>query len=329
MYGTLTGAQTVPRSELTALIVLLTFLNQHHRVGTITVHTDSKIVYNVFLKGRHVVKSRSMGALWDECWDLWEQLMLKGWEIQLLKVKAHATEEMLEEGIVTQEHAQGNALADHWAGKGADINEPENGTQLIVKKLDTYAWLIKSRIIAVCQEFLEKREDKDEEERPPPLPRPCLNDFISDLGHEVIQVDRWNYECGRCGQSWRAGTKGTFIQKGECPGPLIWGKALPNRDLPIAPPYGSEITLKGTTIHPSHHLAWRAGYIVCFLCGAYATDRVENLAEKCVLKPRHAVAKFRQKRILEGNNPLNGEPLRDPTGSHAPRGLREYLEDDP
>ena len=118
------------------------------------------------------------------------KLLEKGWNIQPPKIKAHATEEMLEQGVVSPEHAHGNELADHWAGKGAEINEPDNGTLLINKELDTYAWLIQARIIAVCQEFLEQGEINEEEEKPPPAARPNLNDFITNLGHEVIQIDK-------------------------------------------------------------------------------------------------------------------------------------------
>ncbi len=40
-----------------------------------------------------------------------------------IEVKAHCIADDIVIGNITLEHLQGNAMADTWAGKGADINE--------------------------------------------------------------------------------------------------------------------------------------------------------------------------------------------------------------
>lgn len=77
MYGTMVGPQTVPRSELTALNRLLTFLIPLEGSGALDVYTDNKAVYNVWHKGPRVCHG-SLGDLWSICWDLTAVIQQRG-----------------------------------------------------------------------------------------------------------------------------------------------------------------------------------------------------------------------------------------------------------
>ena len=64
-YGTVTGAQTVPRAELTAILYVLAFIKTHTCIGSIIIKSDSKIVVQYIKKGQGNLKG-SMGDLWEE-----------------------------------------------------------------------------------------------------------------------------------------------------------------------------------------------------------------------------------------------------------------------
>lgn len=164
MYGTMVGPQTVPRSELTALSRLLTFLVPLEEAGTIDVYTDNKAVFNGWHAGPKVSHG-NLGDLWSLCWDLDRVVRDRGWTIRLHKVKSHATEEQMAQGLSSPELKEGNDLADHWAGKAAAYHSITEQEKDMLSWVYGTAWTIQNRLVAICMSYLSK------ESHEPSLPK--------------------------------------------------------------------------------------------------------------------------------------------------------------
>ena len=117
MYGSIPGRQTVPRAEGYALVIFLEFIKTlEGTIGCIEVFTDSKLVYDG-IRSRKAPDDTHFGQVWVEIWELWKQVHELGWVITVHKVKAHTTQEDVDEGRITEEDREGNRLADAWAKK--------------------------------------------------------------------------------------------------------------------------------------------------------------------------------------------------------------------
>ena len=85
MCYTLIGPQTVPRSELMALITILHFIwAWDGEPGELDIHTDSKVVFDGV---RHQKRNGVLSELWYELWNRWETLIDLGWILRVKKVK--------------------------------------------------------------------------------------------------------------------------------------------------------------------------------------------------------------------------------------------------
>ena len=200
------------------------------------------------------------------------------------KVKAHSTQEDIEQGRITPQHKLGNETADHWAGEGALINEAPWQLRSRVKQLDSVAWLVQDRIAHIVQTQLEPsvKPPKEDVSRPPVY---TLGDQITDMGHTRYQVDETTEACWACGQSWHKGQRQLIVSHGRCPGPSIWGDMPQNPECPFTVPEGTRITFRGVDVHPTHRLRWNRGIIYCAKCGSYGIKRIAKLADPCLLKP--------------------------------------------
>ena len=69
-----------------ALIEFLTFANTTEP-DTVTIHTDSKIVYDVSMNRK--VGNASNDDLWHQIWDLLDEMHAKNWIINICKVKLY------------------------------------------------------------------------------------------------------------------------------------------------------------------------------------------------------------------------------------------------
>jgi len=316
-FGTLEGKQTVPRAEMQALIAFLQFCETLDTIGSIIIHTDAKIVLDGVNKGPKV-KHGENGDLWEELWDVYQELVDKGWIYNILKVKAHTTHDDVISGKISKYDQDGNGIADNWAGKGADINQIPDAKYDEINWIDATVWLVQSRIIAICQEFLV--HEKVVKDVKIPFRNNTYDIQIARLGHEIIAGhNKRNHKCGRCGQSWNDLTKKGFINCGTCPGPQIWGN-LPNNymDGPNKIPIGSSLIWAGRKIDKSHRLAYHRGIIYCVSCGHFSHTRVEALGAKCKLKPDSLQNERRLNSILQGKCPIPGKDWPRCDNSEAP-----------
>ena len=144
---------------------------------------------------------------------------------------------------------------------------------------------------------------------------------IEALGHTIKHLSN-GFKCGTCGQFWTARSRATFVQKGPCPGPGVWG-TVPVRDRPLAVPFqrGEGITFKGVTLHSSHRLAWYRGIVYCKICGCYGDKKPVGLTSQCDFEgtkaPVGSTGYRNLKSIGKGEHP-KGKEWPEPLDTIAP-----------
>ena len=104
--------QTVPRSEMYALLRCLMYLTQNGTPRPATIHSDNKAVVLGISKGRLAMSYGELQEDWMPIFDALDTLTQLGWSIQVIKVKGHITSEMIDRGEWTQHHKAGNDRAD-------------------------------------------------------------------------------------------------------------------------------------------------------------------------------------------------------------------------
>jgi len=331
MYGTLVGPQTVPRSELTALNRLLTFLIPLEEVGTLDVYTDNKAVFDGWNIGPKISHG-NLGDLWSLCWDLYDVVKERGWNIALHKVKSHATDEHMALGPSTPELKEGNDLADHWAGEAAAYLAITEQEQELLSWVDGTAWTIQNRLVAICTKYLSK-----ENHEPAPIREGITKRKIGQHLHrtQLTTVLQYVYNpvpgepnklaCFVCGQQWLKHKCKQFVDRGYCPGPIVWGTPpeIPDQLWRAAP--ATKVWHNSAELHPTHHLAWQRGLIFCCKCGYYGAGRVVRLTQECRMKPPNLVQKGRLRRLLQGKVPIKGFTWPKPPEAKCPAGLTMWL----
>ena len=98
---------------------------------------------------------------------LWEGMLTRGPEtITWEKVKGHAAQKHIEQGLATAETKQGNDWADHYATKGIEAHQPQavRLAKWLANRQKEYAKFIGKiqNIIAVLKKEKEQREYNDE-----------------------------------------------------------------------------------------------------------------------------------------------------------------------
>ena len=175
---------------------------------------------------------------------MWDCAVALVWVIILFKVKSHTTIDDMTQGKIDFTSRQGNAYADAFADKGAAINEPPSTMNGILGAVDGTAWLIQSRIMAVCQLYLEKHRPSNDALS---KDRKSSIHTLELLGH-IPCVDpsrnNWWY-CSLCGAKW-AHTKRVWMEgQGRCQGPDVWGPPPTMSDKPWRPRRGSRLYHNG------------------------------------------------------------------------------------
>jgi hypothetical protein len=278
----------VPRSEFQALYRFLQFCNAYpliHEIktigglpnGTITILTDSKIVYEAMNTQNRTIKHTLIGEFTQQCYEELDSATAKGWTITIQKVKAHTDEDDIAQGRISKFDRVGNDIADHWAGHGAMLHQLSEQAINILNTIDATAWSIQRRLIAICQEYLTHDKYVKKERKAPSSP---LDNDITNHGHAIDASHPSIICCSACGQTWKKATKRSMLH--PCPGPAIWGLPPITPQAPWRP--CPTITHLGKKLHHTHRLAWKRGVFYCVNCGGYSINRVGALVKECRMK---------------------------------------------
>ena len=183
----------------------------------------------------------------------------------------------MNEGKIAYITRQGNSYADSWAEEAAKLNQVPAIEKNRPAWIDSTAWLIQSRIIAVAQHYLEKRQPK-EPKGPRALRDP--NTTLELLGHipcpDEARKDWWY--CSLCSARWANAQRRHMGKMGRCPGPRNWETPPQPSQQPWRLRHGARLVHNGKEVHASHALRWQRGIIYCNLCGAYSNYRMVNLS---------------------------------------------------
>ena len=179
-FSPLCGApQTVPRSELSAVIDILFFVPPDVELLIVV---DAKYVSNIASSIlRHGRSADQHRALWSDNGDLWSEfvraLRARTAPTEIVWSKSHATALMLWSGFVARQHFVGNAFADSFADLGADRCQLSDAVLMGIDFVLGRAHNIRKRLIAVLhriQEF-EKKELAELGDHLAPLPPPSID----------------------------------------------------------------------------------------------------------------------------------------------------------
>ena len=133
-------SQTVPRAELTALIVLA-----RKTSGNLEVFVDADYVVKGFAKGSHGLHNTNID-LWETLWMVVSDLV---GSLTVVKTKAHANVGDLEAGKTDVVQLAANHYADAAANEGALRNEVLWSLLSIIEWIDARTYLIQQRLVKI------------------------------------------------------------------------------------------------------------------------------------------------------------------------------------
>lgn len=124
-----------------------------------------------------------------------------------------------------------------------------------------------------------------------------------------------------CGQQWLTTHSKQFVDRGYCPGPVVWSQAPEIPDKLWRAPLRTSIWHNNAELHPTHHLAWYRGLLFCCKCGDYASGKVLILTHECQGRPPNPVQKGSLRRLLQGKVPIKNFKWPKPPKAKCPAGL--------
>ena len=211
-----------------------------------------------------------------------------GWRIDLRKIKSHTLEpnskyltgESIDLDDMPYEHRLGNSYADYWADVAAKTVACDQGHRRTVSMNDASGWLIRNRLLCICQIFLPQHK---RELRVPIRHRINRTRLLEEKGHQVTQNHR-SIICNLCNSTWPLNGKSSIYSSADmCSGIPPMGQELflghtdrPRRYL------AAGLHIRGVKVHESHRLAYNRGILFCTKCGCYTVKIVRGL-KACLL----------------------------------------------
>ena len=308
-YGPIPGEQTVPNAEAAALLHFLKFLNENRPGEAATIYADAT---STIYGWRSLRRKAAVRPIWDEIRAEADQMDKDGTTIQILKVHSHPERprKRFPNGIDQEPWLTfGNDRADHWADKGAKIHCLGEFRTEYQAWVDATATIIQKRLLKIME--LRQRQRKSGLSLVVVQPNE-IDERINKNGHDFVRSGSF-YQCIRCCQQWHYTKRRIFSTTGICPGPGIWGIPDFNPDIPRKLVQGYQLFWAGGIVHYTHRLGYIKGLLFCWGCGAYASKRVDGLANVCNLKPKSKFASTALNNIRKGRYP-------DPKGKFGPTG---------
>jgi len=280
--------QTVPLAELWAVLHVARNLSL---TAAAEIFSDSKVTVEQFGKGPQAACFAAARPLWKEFWALQRARSLAGGSLTLTWVKAHATAELLQQGLASVEHVFGNAAADGAAGFAAShlqVLDSDVASYFYCLKL---VYLVQQRLVSAIFLHTEaskasmatKRGDRHQErlQKLAAKPLPVAAARIAS-SHQLVSIGA-RFCCVQC-QGWqpqRACEARAWLLQACEPRPEL--RRIINEASLSAPRrlQASSLHVGGKALHGSHALRCYRGLIFCAICGKYASARAIHLADEC------------------------------------------------
>ena len=271
VFGPVPGPEhTVPRSELYAAVYVLESVELDTDIHLIS---DSKYFVDKACRRRPDSFLAGHGDLWDRYWNAVEN---REGNVRISKVKAHATQEDLDRGVVSWDWYAGNAMADKLAVEGASRAALPAAIIMEFQATDSMAWQVQSRLTAIICEGPTREKDHADaiahkaERRRLAFMLAEQNPENPDVGPQDLELDP-------------AEQLEQDLGPPEIPERLGGSKSQP--------------------LHLSHSLEHKRGIIWCSVCGAYAVTRGRKLLKEC--RGRSRFGDVALDRIRKGLTPHN------------------------
>ena len=206
--------QTVPRAELFALLQIA---KSRPAGSACRVGVDCQYLIDGASGSRHKAANGSNGDLWDEYFSVLDPGSL---DINLFKVKSHRKYEDIVLGFISVIEFVGNAAADAFAKRGAELWTVPDERKLEIKTARSRAWRVGMRLAAVVAETVAAFKEAPLLNAIPVKPRRTvahLRHELESLGH-CIEVEGRRASCFRCGITFLFnGTQcRALLNKGKC-----------------------------------------------------------------------------------------------------------------
>ena len=328
-YGTMEGVQSVPRSELYALMSFVMYTVLIPEPCEVDIYSDNQAVVEGFHKGPTAVAHSNMDDLWETFWALHDTATTHKWKFRVHKIKSHTLEKDFNEHPIDldempMQHRIGNSRADRWADAAAEIVQCDDGIRRNVSFADAQAWIIRRRLLCICQNFLLKH--KKEEDSAPKRHRINRVAILNEKGHQA-EIRESRIVCQICASNWPRNGRADLYRSAElCPGvPPVLTDLFPGHARVAQRLFASGLHIGGVKIDPSHTLAHINGITFCTKCGNYAIKVVKDLARGCQMKVSNPTKARNLRRLLQGRLPT-GMKWPSP-GAAVPDYIRPYIAD--
>ncbi len=259
------NGQTVPRAELFALIQLISDVSEGH----LTVGVDNADTVNGASNRDGSITGKN-GDLWLQ---YWSAVDAHSGTVNVIKVRAHATEEHVSLGLASLQQRSGNMFADLFAGIAADSVAVAWTKQNAVSITTGQAWNIAERIVDIikhCQDkFGHARKAR----------RAVKNDI--GIALDILPCS------GKRRLTQYHQTSQENIQ------PVLKKPKL------IAVP------------HETHQCSVREPFMWCWRCGAWTRDRMNMLKQPCGGHPKGQRGREALSRVRRGLTPISGQDWAD------------------
>ena len=150
--------QTVPRAELTAVLVTVSNIEYF---GTIDFFTDSEITKDTYYKGKHRAKHANNADLWTE---LFQLIDTKNIDLRIYWMPSHTADNPEKRSKapdwMEDWHVKGNDMADVLAGQAADMHRVPTTVSAGINKIHKDLRLIQKRHIAVAKLWPRRDHNK-------------------------------------------------------------------------------------------------------------------------------------------------------------------------
>ena len=278
--GNLVGEQTVPRSELTALIQAL-----DRTEGDVIVISDCASVVDGFNLGRYAAPDGENADLWYE---LSRALKQRGTgKVQVVKIESHLTAARLQQLACPYplEWVVLNKLADFFAGvAGATHAVPEDILRKIAD-VDQQADLVIKRLLAANLAAAEHSATSTVSRRGGQVMERELQatkraKLLASSGHSMGLDACKRRVCSRCSLGPGKNDYNRWLAQVPCGGQRM---ATPCGHQPgvLRLHTGQDVQVGMQKVHESHNVLTHRGLMWCTHCGAWATQVLKDLAGPC------------------------------------------------
>ena len=298
-YGSVSGRQTVPRAEATAILHALRFTR-----GNATFVCDNYDVASCFNKGPKHSPSTN-GLLWHEINQAREFRASSGYGvIEVVWMKAHLSYET----AINMDYPHfwwiGNSYADKLANKAAKLHQPSNTrVEKFRADIDLTRTALKHHIAIACH--LAPKGAKPSLVKQAAQLQVSKIDKVRQLAKEAGHHLGPDERCVGCGLLVPFHKNLAFIEcvlNLRCMGSV--GAHFPSYKLFSSDGSDSHYLYGGTKVHATHVIAthFLLKKHFCTFCGAYGSQRSKNLQRPCPKVPTKA-GLGALKRISKGIRP--------------------------